>query len=275
MGIEYADVRVFSSLGEPFLPYRAAPLMGNQHHVVCYRLSADLEKTWSMASFFEYCLALSKTMSIVVVALWLGKSPQLRFFQQARSILRCGSGTLASATFLEISPMCLTIESSVEKIQLTRLSENFASMEVEPLPIQTGSLGNAWHRVVDQAIIDGFYIGGECDYCALVLTSAKNLESAQVDLVGLVRLSQRALILTAPSGSDACDFVLRYFAPQYGINEDSSTGSANAQVAHYWQKKLKKQSVRSLQLSAAGGFFEISVNNTLQRLTGSISSFEV
>jgi predicted PhzF superfamily epimerase YddE/YHI9 len=61
----------------------------------------------------------------------------------------------------------------------------------------------------------------------------------------------RATILTAASTD--YDFVLRYLAPQYGIDEDGATGSANVVLADYWQQRGLVPPYRAKQCSSTGG----------------------
>ncbi len=46
----------------------------------------------------------------------------------------------------------------------------------------------------------------------------------------------------------------RYFAPQFGVPEDSATGSAMRVLAAYWQQRGYGDEQRALQRSAAGGW---------------------
>jgi predicted PhzF superfamily epimerase YddE/YHI9 len=62
---------------------------------------------------------------------------------------------------------------------------------------------------------------------------------------------ERPIIVTAP-GRD-CDFVSRFFAPTYGIDEDPVTGSAHCTLVPYWARRLGKSHLTARQLSARGG----------------------
>lgn len=64
-----------------------------------------------------------------------------------------------------------------------------------------------------------------------------------------------AVIVTAQSSSDS--YVLRYFAPKIGIDEDLATGSAQCSLAPYWFNKLRVTQLSARQLSTSGGYFEI------------------
>lgn len=64
-----------------------------------------------------------------------------------------------------------------------------------------------------------------------------------------------AVIVTAQSSSDS--YVLRYFAPKIGIDEDLATGSAQCSLAPYWFNKLGVTKLSARQISTSGGYFEI------------------
>ena len=49
-----------------------------------------------------------------------------------------------------------------------------------------------------------------------------------------------AVMVTAESRDARYDFVSRYFAPQFGIDEDPVTGSAHCALGPYWAAKLRK-----------------------------------
>lgn len=88
------------------------------------------------------------------------------------------------------------------------------------------------------------------DYIA-VLSSADQLLRLQPDFRSLRQLDLRGVIVTAAS-TDA-DFILRFFAPKYGIDEDPVTGSAFTQLVPYWYKRLEKRRMIARQVSKRGG----------------------
>ena len=77
-----------------------------------------------------------------------------------------------------------------------------------------------------------------------VLTAAPKLEL-------LNKIDLRGVIITARS--DKYDFVSRFFAPKYGIDEDPVTGSAHTQLVPYWAEKLDKNKLHAKQVSKRGG----------------------
>ena len=68
----------------------------------------------------------------------------------------------------------------------------------------------------------------------------------------------RGVIVTAKGDSEH-DFVSRFFAPWYGINEDPVTGSAHTILTPYWSKKLGKKSMKAHQISERGGELEVKL----------------
>ena len=70
-------------------------------------------------------------------------------------------------------------------------------------------------------------------------------------LRAISRLGTRGAIVTAKG--DKADFVSRYFAPQYGIDEDPVTGSAHTTLTPYWAERLGKKEMNAVQLSARKG----------------------
>ena len=59
------------------------------------------------------------------------------------------------------------------------------------------------------------------------------------------------VIATAPG--DNADFVSRFFAPSFGIDEDPVTGSTHCVLTPYWAKRLRKSKLLAHQVSARGG----------------------
>ena len=73
----------------------------------------------------------------------------------------------------------------------------------------------------------------------------------KIDVDYLKKLDLRGVIITAESRQ--YDFVSRFFAPKYGIDEDPVTGSTHTQLIPYWAQKLGKAKMRVKQVSHRGG----------------------
>ena len=77
----------------------------------------------------------------------------------------------------------------------------------------------------------------------------------------MIKKTGYKIIITAPGhASDRSqrpdaypDFVSRFFAPTFGVDEDSVTGSAHSQLIPFWNEKLGKTKMQARQLSRRGG----------------------
>ena len=85
----------------------------------------------------------------------------------------------------------------------------------------------------------------------VVFNSENDILTAAPKLELLNKIDLRGVIITAKS--DKYDFVSRFFAPKYGINEDPVTGSAHTQLTPYWAEKLDKNKLHTKQVSKRGG----------------------
>ena len=90
----------------------------------------------------------------------------------------------------------------------------------------------------------------EAPYWMAVLESEARVRALRPDFGRLAQLG-KAVIVTAPG--DEVDFVSRFFAPTYGIDEDPVTGSAHCTLAPYWSRKLGRRELAAHQVSVRGG----------------------
>jgi len=77
-----------------------------------------------------------------------------------------------------------------------------------------------------------------------------------------------SVIVTSPANRSSADFVSRYFAPRYGIDEDPVTGSAHCALAPYWAARWGRADLVGYQRSARGGVVLVRVAGDRVRLSG-------
>lgn len=75
-------------------------------------------------------------------------------------------------------------------------------------------------------------------------------------------------VIVTARGSGRHDFVSRYFAAPYGIDEDPVTGSAHCSLAPYWAERLGKTTFLAWQASARGGELQVTLRGDRVRLSG-------
>jgi predicted PhzF superfamily epimerase YddE/YHI9 len=86
----------------------------------------------------------------------------------------------------------------------------------------------------------------------VVYDRAEDVAALRPDFAAMCRVEGANAITTAP-GRDGVDFVSRYFAPNYGVDEDPVTGSAHCVLTPYWAARLGKEQLTARQISARGG----------------------
>jgi PhzF family phenazine biosynthesis protein len=87
-----------------------------------------------------------------------------------------------------------------------------------------------------------------------VFESAAAVRAVAPDFTALAALGT-GVGITAPGADETrpVDFVSRYFAPGFGVDEDPVTGSAHCTLAPLWAARLGKTALRARQVSRRGG----------------------
>lgn len=75
-------------------------------------------------------------------------------------------------------------------------------------------------------------------------------------------------VIVTARGNGRHDFVSRYFAVPYGIDEDPVTGSAHCSLAPYWAERLGKTNFLAWQASSRGGELDVRLLGDRVRLSG-------
>lgn len=106
------------------------------------------------------------------------------------------------------------------------------------------------------------------DYLVIV-DRAEQVRSLAPDIRALttIDIGMGGAIVTAP-GDGEVDYVLRFFAPAVGVDEDPATGSIHCTLAPYWAKRLGKQTLRAQQLSTRGGELRCTMAGDRVKIAG-------
>lgn len=184
-------------------------------------------------------------------------SVDIRFFHYGRRIDWCGSGILAAAKALCSGGHSVDIiRTRYAQFRLVRHQDLFgfaADSVFSWRPVRNNAL---WQQFFGSSLVRAQESPNRNGYTLIELNNEEAVTHWRPKLRHVQRHSQRALIVTAKAHSaHQYDYVVRYFAPQYGNNEDSATGSANALLIAYWSKCLNRSWLSGRQLSAAGGEF--------------------
>lgn len=97
---------------------------------------------------------------------------------------------------------------------------------------------------------------------------AATIRGLEPDLRALSRLPERGVIVTSPGDEPGVDFVSRYFAPNFGVDEDPVTGAAHCMLAPFWAERLGRQQLTARQLSRRGGSLRCEAAGDRVRVAG-------
>lgn len=194
-----------------------------------------------------------------------GDGFQIRWFTPTTEVELCGHATLATAHVIfnrtDYGRDTIRFGSRGGELTVTRDNDwliiDFPAQPATPCDspkVLTEALGREPVEVLSGP-----------DYLA-VFDSEEVILAIQPGFEALKRLDLRGVIVTAP-GRDV-DFVSRFFAPKFGIDEDPVTGSAHCTLAPYWSERVDKARLTARQLSRRGGEIICEVGGSRVALSG-------
>ncbi len=194
---------------------------------------------------------------------------QLRWFTPILEVELCGHATLASAHILyesgEVgltSPILFNTKSGDLKVSF---KEPYYEMD---FPLEPPKVCDAPDGLLSAIDATPLYIGrNRMDYI-LELGSESIVRYCTPDLAKLTGIDARGVIITSLSDSGKYDFISRFFAPRFGIDEDPVTGSAHCCLGPYWGNKLNKTELSAFQASPRGGYINMVLKGKRILLSG-------
>jgi predicted PhzF superfamily epimerase YddE/YHI9 len=112
------------------------------------------------------------------------------------------------------------------------------------------------------------WIGRDADDYVVVLEDEQAVKTCSPDFRALRDIETRGVMITATGDQDDVDFVSRFFAPRFGIDEDPATGSAHCCMTPLWADRLGKTALEARQLSERGATFELELAGDRVKLRG-------
>ena len=188
----------------------------------------------------------------------VGDVYNLRWFTPTVEVDLCGHATLASAHILYqlgIVPADQTIRFHSRSGLLTAekrgdwIELNFPATPAVQLSAPDGLLAALG--------TEALWVGqSKFDYLVEV-ASETEVRELNPDFGALKKLGGRGVIVTSEASTPGYDFVSRFFAPAFGIDEDPVTGSAHCTLAPYWEPKFGKSEMVGYQASRRGGVVRV------------------
>jgi len=174
----------------------------------------------------------------------------LRWFTPKSEVDMCGHATLASAYVLF---ECMDYDE--ETIIFSTKSGELKVWKEQNRYVMDFPMQSIEHCDISKQIENAFGIKPVATFASMdyivVFENEEELLCTKPDLSYLKELDLRGVCITAKSKQ--YDFVTRFFAPKYGVDEDPVTGSAFTQLLSYWGEVLGKDVFIAKQVSARGG----------------------
>jgi PhzF family phenazine biosynthesis protein len=194
---------------------------------------------------------------------------ELRWFTPGGEVRLCGHATLAAAHVL-------WEEGWLEHRKVARFSTLSGELTAAPLgrvieldfPSRPPSEVEAPAGLVDALGVTPSWIGRDLDDYVVLLADEAAVVACAPDFGSLRAVETRGVIITARAVGDQVDFVSRFFAPRFGIDEDPVTGSAHCCLTPFWASRLDKSVLTARQLSARGGELEVELASERVKLRG-------
>ncbi|HBC56765.1 MAG TPA: isomerase [Gammaproteobacteria bacterium] len=190
----------------------------------------------------------------------------IRWFTPNKEVKLCGHATLASAhvlfNILGCKEEVLSFGSLSGELRVFR-NGNLLTLD---FPKQSPSVCSTPSELVTGLGIAPLECLKHEDYLA-VFENEDEVLGLTPNHAALSKLDLRGVIATAPSSQ--FDFIVRFFAPKYGIPEDPVTGSAYTQLMPYWSGRLDKSKLRAKQVSKRGGQLICELKGTRVLISGS------
>jgi len=174
----------------------------------------------------------------------------IRWFTPKHEVKLCGHATLAAAfvifNIIGNKGNIISFQSKSGTLTVTKNNDWF-EMEFPAQPPRRCPVPEQIQKAFNATIIECL----EFEDYIVVFEDESAIINASPDMSLLSKLDLRGIAITARGHNH--DFVTRFFAPKYGINEDPVTGSAFTQLIPYWATRIGKDTLSARQLSSRGG----------------------
>ena len=196
-------------------------------------------------------IAMENNLSETVFFVKEQEKYHIRWFTPKAEVDMCGHATLASAyvIFEELNEQKNEIVFSSKSGDLIVKKETDGSLVMD-FPLQVINDCPIPQQIIDSFTQKPITCYKSMDYI-VIFENEQDIIDAKPNLELLKSLDARGVCIA--SISSEYDFVTRFFAPKYGIDEDPVTGSAFTQLVSYFSKTLDKQEFSCKQLSQRGG----------------------
>lgn len=219
--------------------------------IVCL-LEKDVTTTWMQ--LFAHEMNVSETAFVTMD----GDGFKLRWFSPTTEVSLCGHATIAAVHALQQEGLLSTNQISfmlkngnVLECRLDDDSIELSLPRLAAVPIEPPS------ELIRALRINPKYVATSAPDYLVEVESETILHRLRPDFEKLIGLPLHGTIVTCVSANPRYDYMLRYFAPADGVDEDPVTGAAHCSLGPFWSHRLDRTTLRAHQLSARGGTAQI------------------
>ena len=227
----------------------------------------------------DWMQAVASEMNLSETAFLLKKGDlySLRWFTPLKEVDLCGHATLASAHILLETGMLGPGETARFDTRSGILAAKGAGGVIEmDFPAEPVRECEPPRGLIETLGIKPLLVArNRMDYL-VEAASEQEVRGLRPDLALLKAIETRGVMVTSRADtSSSYDFVSRFFAPAYGIDEDPVTGSAHCALGPYWMERLGRDELTGYQASARGGTVRVRVMGERVMLGGqAVTMFE-
>ena len=185
---------------------------------------------------------------------------KLRWFTPKDEVRLCGHATLAAAHILFTEYGCisevLSFDTLSGELLVRKISPGRYLMDFPSDFKKTEKISDSLLSQINEHFTQVREIYHGNDDLMLILNSESSVQNFKPDYNFIKNLAFRGLIITSASQHEDYDFCCRCFYPALGVDEDPVTGSAHTLLTTYWAFALRKNRLKSVQLSNRSGEIE-------------------
>lgn len=214
-------------------------------------------------------IAMENNLSETAFLLKENNGYRLRWFTPTSEVKLCGHATLASAHVLweqGLAPVSAPLHFYTLSGELlaSRTADGAITLDFPVAEGQPVTLSERLQTAIPARIVNASY---HKDRYVVELENAAAVEQLQPDL-SIFKQEGGVIVTARGAEGTGYDFISRFFASHWGIDEDPVTGSAHCCLAAYWAPLLGKTEFLAYQASARGGELRVVLNGERVLMTG-------
>ena len=223
-------------------------------------------------------IALEMNLSETAFVVKDGDGFNIRYFTPTDELEMCGHPTLASAHIIYELGLAdhhstLNFQAKGGKLSAWK-SEDGIAIDLPGYPLSSVDSHPEFLNHVGFEPIE--MLSSSYNWKIAIAESETQIATASPDFNWLLENGLGHLMITAKSNRPDTDFVVRCFAPVFGVNEDPVTGSAHCALTPLWAERLGKTEMRSIQLSKRTGRLKVKLKGDRIEIHGhAVTVFEV